>query len=93
MHGTSAVKAGGQAAGVDRVKAVDVLGRIDRGDHPAGIDLGGERQLDQDPVDPLVGVELGDELQQLGLADVVSGKSWAKPSMPASAVALTLERT
>ena len=40
------------------VEAVDVLGRVDRGDHRALVDLRRQRQLDEDAVDPLVRVEL-----------------------------------
>jgi hypothetical protein len=66
------VEAGRQPPGVERVEAVDVLGRVDRGDHPRGVDLRRQRQLDEDAVDALVGVELRDQVEQLGLA-VVSG--------------------
>ena len=40
-----------QAADVLRVDAVDVLARIDREQHAARVDAGGQRQLDQDAVD------------------------------------------
>ncbi len=62
--------AAGQQAGTDRAEAVDVLGRIDRRDHRIGIDMVRKRELDQDPVDPVVGSELGDQGQQLVLRSV-----------------------
>ena len=87
------VEAGRKPAGVHRMEAVDVLGRVDRLDHPRRVDLRRQRQLDQDPVDLRVGVELADQLEQLRLADVVSGRLWAKLAMPVSAVARFFERT
>ena len=68
MQGTSAGAAAPQPADIERVEAVDVLGRIDRVDHALRIDLLRQRQLHQDAVDRVVGVELRDQRQQLGLA-------------------------
>ncbi len=65
--GNEGLAAGPQAAGIDDVKAVDVLVRIDGIDHGIGIDLVGQGELDQDAVDAVVGVELFDQRQQLGL--------------------------
>ena len=48
-------------------EAVDVLRRVDRGDHLVLVDLLGQRQLDEDPVDLVVGVQLGDQREQLVL--------------------------
>ena len=41
----------GEPAGVDRGQAVDVLGRVDRRDQRVRVDLLGQRQLHEDPVD------------------------------------------
>ena len=40
-----------ELAGIVDVKAVDILGRIDRADHRFLVDLAGQRQLDEDAVD------------------------------------------
>ena len=53
---------------------------------------GGQRQLDEDAVDRGVGVEPVDQREQVGLARV-GGKLCSKLSIPASIVALPLERT
>jgi len=53
-----------QPAGVDRVKAVHVLGRVDRGDHRLRVDLGRKRELDEDAVDARIFVERPDERDQ-----------------------------
>ena len=57
-----------QQPGVHGVKAVDVLDRIDRADDASLVDLAGQRQLDEDAVDLLIGVQVGDEVEQLRLA-------------------------
>ena len=57
-----------EQAGVERRQPVDVLGRVDRADDRVGVDLVGDRQLDEDPVDLVVGAQPRDQLQQLGLA-------------------------
>ena len=61
-------QAAGKPPGIDRVKAVDVLGRVDRRDHLLGVDLLGQRQLHQDAVHRRIGIELADQRQQFGLA-------------------------
>ena len=48
------------------MKAVDILRRIHRHQHFFGIDLRGQRQLDQDSVDVVAPIEMVDEGQQLG---------------------------
>ena len=53
-----------EAADVDRVEAVDVLVRIDRAEHGAGVDVLGQRHLAEDAVDLGIGVEPGDQRQQ-----------------------------
>ena len=65
------VEPGRDPADVERMKTVDVLARLERFDHPRRIDLRRQRQLDEDPVDPLVGIELADEIEQLGLRNRV----------------------
>ena len=67
VQGTRPGRAVGEQAGVDRGEAVDVLAGIDRGDHRVGIDLVGDRQLDEDAVDVLVEAEPADQLEQLVL--------------------------
>ena len=60
-------QAGGEPAGVERVQPVDVLGRIDRRDDGERVEMRRQRQLHEDAVDRVVGVQLGDELHQLVL--------------------------
>ena len=59
-----------EPAGVDRVDAVDVLRGVDRLDHAVLVDVVGQRQLDEDAVDVVVGVQLGDAREQLVLRRV-----------------------
>ena len=63
------VEAGGEPAGVHDMEAVDVLGRIDGRDHLGGVDLPGQRQLNEDSINVGIGVQLADELEQLVLGD------------------------
>ncbi len=51
---------------IHRVKAVDIFRRIERGDHVARIVAARQRQLYQDAVDPVVGVESGYQLKDRG---------------------------
>src|SRR6516165_8051132 len=53
-------KATPQPADIDRVKAVHVLRRVDRGDNAVRIDLPRQRKLNQHPVDAVVDVQLLD---------------------------------
>ena len=77
-----AVVAEAEQAGVERVDAVDVLGRVDRVDDRAQADRRRERHLDDDAVDRRVGVELADGRRRRG-ASVASPSSSTKPaSMP-----------
>ena len=57
-----------QQAGVERVKTVNVLARIDGLQHLFGVYLPRQRQLHEDAVDGRIGVERGDKAQQFGLA-------------------------
>ena len=57
-----------QPADIDGMEAVDILGRIDRQQHVRGVDVPGQRQLHQDAVHAGIGVEPGDQRQQVGLA-------------------------
>ncbi len=52
---------------VERMEAVDVLDRLDRADDARLVDVVRERELDEDAVDRVVPVQLGDELEQLVL--------------------------
>ena len=56
-----------EAADVDRVEAVDVLVGIDAVEHPLLVDLPGERELHQDAVDRVLGVELVEQGEELVL--------------------------
>ena len=51
------------------MEAVDILVGVDRRDDPLLVDMVGQRQLDEDAVDRIVGVELVDQIDQLLLAD------------------------
>ena len=68
--GIEGAAAAEQPADVERMKAVDVLRRIDRIEHARGVDLVGQRQLDQDAVHRGVGVERAQPGEQVALADV-----------------------
>jgi hypothetical protein len=56
------------AADVEGVKSVDILGGIDRRDHPVGTDLRRQRKLNQNAMHIAIAVELGEQRQQLVLA-------------------------
>jgi hypothetical protein len=56
--------AGVQAAGVDGVKAIDVFAGIDRFEQARGVHVGWQWKLDEDAVDLIAQVELGDEVKQ-----------------------------
>ena len=55
-----------EPADVHRVEAVDVLLRVDPVEDVARRQARGQRQLDEDAVDPRVGVELVEERQEVG---------------------------
>ena len=55
-----------KATAVDRVEAVDILRRVDRLDHGAGLVVRRQRQLDQDAVHRRVGVQARDDRQEFG---------------------------
>ena len=52
------------------MKAVDVLGRVDAIHDGVGVEAHGQRQLHQYAVDGRIGVQLADQGEQIGLADV-----------------------
>ena len=56
-----------QCPGIERMKAIDILVRVDRIDDRAGINVFGQRQLHQDAVDRGIGVQRGNPGQQGGL--------------------------
>ncbi len=58
-----------QPPDIDRVKAVDILQRIDRIEHGAGVDGTGQGQLHQYAVDGGIVVQLLDQVQQVVLGD------------------------
>ena len=71
-------RAGEEQAGVDGMEAVDVLDRVDSADHAPFVDPPRQaRQLDEDPVDRVVGVQR-DEAEQLRLA-VAAGRRRSRP--------------
>ena len=82
----------GQEPRASRSQPVDVLGRVDRRDHGVLVDAVGQRQLDEDPVDALVDVELPDQGQQLLLRGRGASPRWIE-RMPTSSVCLRLLRT
>ena len=59
-----------EPGGVDGMDPVDVLRRVDRLDHGCLVDVAGERQLDEQAVHAVVGVELRDEREHVLLARV-----------------------
>ena len=59
--------AGHQPPRIDRVEAVDILGRINRGNHGIRIEMGRQRQLDQYAIHRRVGIERRHHSQQFRL--------------------------
>ena len=55
-----------QQSDIDRMKTVHVLRGIERADNPARVEPRRQRQLHQDAVNPVVGIERGDQFQQRG---------------------------
>ncbi len=56
---------GDELAEIDRVEAIDVFRRSNRFKDAFGIDLGGKRKLNQDAVNIVVIVQVGDELKHV----------------------------
>ena len=52
---------GGEKADVDGMKAVNVFGRVDGEENFLDIDVGREGKLDQDAIDFVAAIEIGDE--------------------------------
>ena len=71
-----------EEADVGRVEAVDVLGRVDEVEEGAPVERRRQRQLEQDAVDVLVGVELRDERGELGRRVVAAGSCRVAERMP-----------
>ena len=61
------LETGREPARIQRVKAVDILVRVDGGDDQLFIDMAGKRKLDQDSIDRIIGVQLLDERNELVL--------------------------
>ena len=78
-----------ELANVHRIEAVHVLGGIDPIEHPAGVDLLGQRQLDQDTMHRGIGVQPVDRGQQFGLAGFDRSSSLTE-CIPASRQAFSL---
>jgi hypothetical protein len=74
------------------VQAVDVLGRVDRVLDLDRVQPVGQRQLDQDAVDAVVGVELGHRGQHVLLGRVGTSSTRRDP-MPERSAARCLEPT
>jgi hypothetical protein len=55
---------------VEGVQAVDVLQRVDGADGARLVEVRRQGQLDEDPVDRFVGVQLGNDLEQFLLGDL-----------------------
>ena len=89
-----AVEADREAPGIHRMKAVDVLVRVDRRVMTTRSSIcGGSGSWTRMPSTAAIGVETIDQLEQLVLGDRRSGSRCSKLSMPASIVALIFERT
>ena len=69
---TCAGRAQVELARVQWMQAVDVLHRVDRPDHSGLVDVLGQRQLHEEAVDSLVGVQLLDLLEQLLLGGLAT---------------------
>ena len=81
-----------QQPGVDGREAVDVLGRVDQRDELVLVEVVGQRELQQDAVDALVGVQVAQQPGELvGRASAPS--SWWNDSMPTSAESSRFMRT
>jgi hypothetical protein len=63
------------------MEAVDILVRIDPDEHLLGVEMPGQRQLDEDAVDRGIGVERIDQRQQIRL-EVSAGSLCSKLSIP-----------
>ena len=74
--------------GVHGMEAVDVLVRRDGVRDARLVDVRRERQLDEDPVDLVVGVELVDEREDVRLGCVVASRRMSRASIPASVAAV-----
>ena len=85
-------QAAGEPAGIERMEAVDVLGRIDRSDDFLGVDLLRQRQLHQNAVHVPLGIELRDQASS-SASLAVAGSLRSNACMPASATAFDLLRT
>ena len=55
---------GGQETDVDRMESIDVLGRVDGHQYCFRVDLGGQGQLHEDPIDIVAPVEFFDQSEQ-----------------------------
>ena len=76
------VVAEAEQAGVERMDAVDVLGRVDGVDDRPQADRRRKRHLDDDPVDLRVGVELADRGRRRAASVASPSSSTKRPSMP-----------
>ena len=73
------------------MQAVDILDRIDRRDHARLVDRVRQRELDEDSVDLVVGVQLRHDPEHLVLGGRLGQPHVAGP-IPASVAALCLSR-
>ena len=83
---------GGEPSRIHNMEPVDILVRGNGIDHRRFVDLVGKRQLDEDAVDAVVGIEIVDDRQQVGLAGVRSKTMFDRPH-PAAVVRSILLRT
>ena len=86
-------RTGRQQAEIERVKAVDVLERVNPFDHGRLVDLPGQRQLHQDAMDRRIGVQAVDCGQELVLSGRRSAAAGPFPFIPAALQAVSLLRT
>ena len=82
-----------QQAGVDGGEAVDVLGRVDQRDELVLVEVVRQRQLEQDAVHALVGVQRRGAARPAPRRETSPPGSWWNDSMPTSAESSRFMRT
>ena len=80
VHGRRPGRPLASRPGRDRREAVDVLGRVDQPGQPVAVDVLRRRELEQDPRDARVAVELGEQRLDLGLRRVGGAAGGRSPA-------------
>ena len=93
VAGAASGAPGSRKPAFDGMEAVHVLHRVDRVDDPVLVDLLRQRELHEDPGHARVGVQVGDEREQVLLGGRRAASSWWIDSIPASAHASRFMRT